>query len=147
MPDEFAEVLKTPLSNFAKTPIEVLGVHYATVEHFYQAAKTANASWFERIRTAATPGTAKRLGRACPLRADWEEIKEGRMRTALHAKYAQNQRARDYLLATAPKPIRESAPWDSYWGTGPDGLGLNRLGVLLVEVREQILFGVPNHGH
>ena len=30
----------------------------------------------------------------------------------------------------------ENAPGDAYWGVGKDGNGKNRLGVLLMEVRE-----------
>jgi hypothetical protein len=39
------------------------------------------------------------------------------------------------LLATGDKNIVEHTENTSYWGDGGDGTGLNRLGVLLMEVR------------
>lgn len=133
----YAEVLRSPLSNFAPTPVTIDGTTYPTTEHYFQAMKSIAPARQRFIALAPTPAEAKRRGRAVPLRPDWESVKEAVMLRALRAKFAQNPRAREHLLATGGLPIRESAPWDGYWGTGRDGCGLNRLGELLMQVREE----------
>jgi N-glycosidase YbiA len=40
------------------------------------------------------------------------------------------------LLATGDDLLVENAPGDYYWGCGKDGSGKNRLGTILMEVRE-----------
>lgn len=60
------------------------------------------------------------------------------MRRALYAKFKQNPELRDLLLATGNALIVENAPGDRYWGCGKDGTGLNRLGILLVELRDRL---------
>ena len=65
------------------------------------------------------------------------------MRTVLAAKFT-NAQLRHTLLATAPAPIEERAPWDNFWGTGAahaGGQGHNMLGRLLVELRDNLLQG------
>ena len=45
----------------------------------------------EKIRNAATPGDAFRLGRSLPdRRTDWEEVKEDYMLEGLRAKFTQH---------------------------------------------------------
>ena len=61
------------LSNFFEHPMMVDGLRYPTLEHAYQAAKTNDPELRERIRSAATPGEAKRAGKLVPLRSDWDE--------------------------------------------------------------------------
>ena len=51
------------LSNFHPSVVAFGDADYPTVEHAFQAAKTLAGEERERIRSAATPGAAKRLGR------------------------------------------------------------------------------------
>eukprot|EP01062_Namystynia_karyoxenos_P044263 TRINITY_DN32535_c0_g1_i3.p3 TRINITY_DN32535_c0_g1~~TRINITY_DN32535_c0_g1_i3.p3 ORF type:complete len:112 (+),score=33.80 TRINITY_DN32535_c0_g1_i3:238-573(+) len=92
----------------------------------------------ERVRTEVDPLRAKRLGRSGPLRADWEEVKEQVMETAIYAKFSQHAELRERLLRTAPRPLVERAP-DACWGDGGDGSGRNLFGLALVRVRERLL--------
>ncbi|KAF9427053.1 hypothetical protein BGZ94_005546 [Podila epigama] len=46
---------------------------------------------------------------------------------------------RNLLLSTGTCQLAEASPRDSYWGTGNDGKGLNRLGFLLEKARAFIL--------
>lgn len=71
----------------------------------------------DRIRTTATPGSAKKLGRsrAFPLRKDWEEVKEAVMMEGLRAKFIQNNEFRKELLATGSRPLVERTRGDYYW--------------------------------
>lgn len=72
------------------------------------------------------------------LRADWDDIKLEAMRTALHAKYAQNDDLRGRLLQTEDAPVIEDSERDAFWGWGPDQNGNNWLGVLLAECRAEL---------
>lgn len=126
------------LSNFYPSPIRGrFGKVYPTVEHAFQAAKTNNADEREAIRTATTPGKAKRLGRQATLIPNWEEVKIDVMRYALQLKF-QIPELRAALDMTYPRPLEEGNDWgDQYWGT-VNGIGKNWLGHLLMEIRAEI---------
>ena len=72
------------------------------------------------------------------IRPDWDAAKEDVMRKALAAKFAGDPALRGLLLGTGTARIVEDSPRDSYWGAGKDGRGLNRLGVLLMEIRSAL---------
>lgn len=114
---------------------------WPTVEHYYQAMKfPQDPEWQMAIRTAPTPGRAKKMGLdpAHPIRADWDSIKETVMKSALLAKFRQNPILLAYLQSTAPKSLRYSSTGDSYWGIGARATGRNRLGFLLEQVRDEL---------
>ena len=73
------------------------------------------------------------------MRSDWEEVKEQVMLKALRAKFSHHQDLREQLLATGNLHLAEASPCDYYWGTGKSGKGKNRLGVLLMQVRSELL--------
>ena len=73
-----------------------------------------------------------------PLRADWDDVKENVMRQALHAKFTQHRDLCNQLLATGHKYLAEHTHKDKYWADGGDGTGKNRLGVLLMELRNTL---------
>lgn len=73
-----------------------------------------------------------------PLRKDWDNVKESVMRKALEAKFAQHAELRTQLLETGWRYLAEHTTKDKFWGDGGDGTGLNRLGELLMEVREML---------
>ena len=60
------------------------------------------------------------------------------MRDALRAKFAQNPELKSLLLSTGDSVLVEHTTNDCYWADGGDGSGKNRLGQLLVELREQL---------
>ena len=129
------------LSNFAYSPFTFEGVTYPTVEHGFQALKTDDPAWKEKIINARTPGMAKRLGRQCPRRATWEKEKIGVMMRLLHCKFSQNPDLKDKLLATGSAELQEGNTWgDTFWGVDTrNGLGDNNLGIGLMLLRD--LFG------
>ncbi len=122
------------LSNFAATPFELDGRRWPTVEHYFQAAKAVDPAEAERVANAESPAKAKQLGRQVRLRQEWDQLREEVMLRALRAKFAQHDESRAMLLATKRRPLHEDAPWDRYWG----GAGKDRLGVLLMQVRDEI---------
>jgi N-glycosidase YbiA len=83
---------------------------------------------------------AARMGRsrARPLRPDWDRVKDDAMRRGVLRKFETHADIRAILLGTGDEEIVEAAPRDRYWGCGADGTGLNRLGQILVEVREAL---------
>jgi ribA/ribD-fused uncharacterized protein len=125
-------------SNFSAHGFELDGSWWPTSEHYFQAQKFASTAYVETIRQARSPMIAARLGRARnqPLRPDWEQVKDDVMRRAVGRKFEAHEQLRTLLLATGDEEIVEDAPSDYYWGCGADGSGENRLGQILMEVRE-----------
>ena len=127
-------------SNFHAAPFVIDGQTWPTVEHFFQAAKFPGNPLQEQIRIAKTPQQAKKLGRTRTpaFRTDWETVKESVMETALKAKFTQNPSLLQLLKETGQAELREKAFWDSYWGTGRNGKGRNRMGYLLQTLRNNL---------
>ncbi|MBS1796085.1 MAG: NADAR family protein [Acidobacteria bacterium] len=124
-------------SNFSPHGIEMDGLWYPTIEHYFQAQKFHDADYREKIRRAATPKDAKTLGRSrkYPLREDWEEIKDELMHEACLKKFRTHKELKKLLLATGDEELMENAPMDNYWGGGRYGTGQNKLGRILERVR------------
>lgn len=127
-------------SNFSPHPIELAGKHWPTSEHYFQAQKFAGTADEEEVRQAESPMVAARMGRSRkrPLRPDWESVKDQIMHEAVLAKFTQHADLRDVLLATGDSLIVEHTSNDRYWADGGDGTGKNRLGQILVQVRETL---------
>ena len=134
--DAFSE-----LSNFYGAPFTINGKTYPTVEHFFQSQKfPGDPILQEKIRVAKTPVGAKRAGRTQSehFRQDWDQVKETVMIEGLKAKFTQNQQLADLLRSTGTAMLIEKMPRDSYWGSGPNGCGRNRMGRLLEQLRKEI---------
>jgi ribA/ribD-fused uncharacterized protein len=144
------------LSNFYEAVFELEDRQWLTVEHFFQACKAITAEERQRIADAAKPRLAKKLGRACKIRPDWEEsvgtpalhdkfrdeqgvvvesVKDHYMFSALIAKFNQREDLCAALYSTGEEELVEASPTDYYWGIGKDGTGLNKLGRMLQLVR------------
>ena len=114
---------------------------YPTMEHYFQAMKTFEVDEHNAIMKAATPSEAKRLGRHCKLRSDWEFVKDDVMLTGLRMKFS-NPELKANLLATEDEFLVDRNHWkDTYWGVC-DGKGRNKLGFLLMQVREECQKGL-----
>ncbi|HMA64480.1 MAG TPA: NADAR family protein, partial [Chitinispirillaceae bacterium] len=94
----------------------------------------------ELIRGVKDARIAAELGRErdFPIRSDWEEIKDKIMFIAVYHKFTQNEEIQLILLSTGQENIVEVSPYDDYWGTGSSGHGKNKLGIILMEVRDCI---------
>ncbi len=128
-------------SNFSRHGFELNGKYWPTVEHYFQAQKFAGMELEDRIRQAATPKDAKKLGwtRSTPLRADWDEVKDEVMRQAIRRKFQTHAELRELLISTEDEELVENSPKDYYWGCGADGSGKNMTGIILMEVRAEFL--------
>jgi len=128
-------------SNFARFPVEVDGQVWPTSEHYYQAQKFMTPELQERIRQVGGPGMSKRMGGDRSLgtiRSDWDQVKDDIMRKVVRAKFKQHEELRTLLLSTGDAVIAEHTKNDKYWGDGGNGKGKNMLGVILMEVREEL---------
>lgn len=116
------------------------GVTWPSVEHYYQAMKFPELPEFqEQIRLAPTASAAAKLGKtkdpSKPIRADWKEKRESILRPAVFAKFNQNPTLEKMLIDTYPRPIIFADANDAFWGYGRTKMGQNKLGALLMEVR------------
>ena len=125
-------------SNFAPYPIKIKGKIWPTTEHYFQAQKFANTPYETKIRKASSPQKAAQMGRSrkIKLRLDWERIKDNIMYEAVKSKFSQHQDLKELLLSTGNAKIIEHTKNDSYWGDGGAGTGKNKLGKILMKVRE-----------
>lgn len=128
------------LSNFHPSEVEMDGAIYPTVEHAYQAAKTMDPEEREIIRTAKTPGMAKKLGKHVTIRPGWisEEVRDRVMADLVWQKFSKHPRLAKQLLDTGDARLAEGNWWgDTYWGICR-GEGENMLGEILMQVRKQL---------
>ena len=107
------------------------------VEYEYQAAKTDEPHQKDWIRSARTPGEAKRRGRRVHMRSDWEQVKVDVMLFLLRMKFSIPE-LKQKLLETGDTELTEGNTWgDTFWGVC-NGVGENNLGKLLMKVREEL---------
>lgn len=126
------------LSNFYPARIVINGQHYRSSEHAYQAAKTLDRDWRERIAECRTPGEAKRLGNKAPKRSDWDTIRLDIMKLVVEEKFKGSPALQRMLLSTGKAPLEETNHWnDTFWGVCK-GKGTNHLGQILMDVRAML---------
>ena len=128
------------LSNFSEHGFTLHGVRWPSVEHFYQAQKYAGTEAENRIRKADTPLKARKSGqdRSLVVRSDWDAVKEAVMRQAVSAKFLQNRRLSEMLVATGDVELIHVSGSDLFWGRTQDGAGDNRLGLIIMAVRKSL---------
>lgn len=127
-------------SNFSLHPIIIDGFRYQTTEHYFQAQKFLDKKIQKKIINASSPHEAAQLGRSrdFPLRKGWESMKDEVMLKAVRAKFEQHEDIRETLLSTGNAMLIEHTVNDSYWADGGDGSGKNRLGEILMKLRDEL---------
>jgi len=122
------------LSNMYPCTIILGGVRYTCAEAAFQAVKLADKAKRKQFE-GLSGAEAKRLGRKVPLRTDWHKIRVDVMKWILTEKFRQNPDLRVKLKQTGDCELVEGNAWgDIFWGVCK-GVGQNRLGVLLMELR------------
>jgi ribA/ribD-fused uncharacterized protein len=139
------------LSNMSNDfPLRVNGRRVGSSEALYQACRFPHRpDWQREILDAPHAMRAKMAARKegrrkQHSRADWERVQEAVMRWCLRVKLAQHfERFGGLLRRTSPRPIVERSRRDRFWGAvlEADGVlrGQNRLGLLLMELRDELL--------
>lgn len=131
------------LSNFSDHKLTIAGLTFQTSEHAFQAFKTSDPEWFKQIAFAPNASESKRLAKICPMRDNWNVIRNYVMLNVLMEKFSfENNIGLTYqLINTYPKYLMEGNTWgDQYWGctysiTFREWIGENKLGHLLMLVR------------
>lgn len=135
------------LSNFHRSPFDLLGYTWPTNEHYYQAMKCPDDKFIEAILSDPNPASAKRKGRVVQMVSDWETYRILTMETGLFAKFDQNPSLKGALLQTGDALLEEGNVWhDNFWGNCkcPKCAGIpgdNMLGKLLMALRQLISEG------
>jgi len=126
-------------SNFYNvSPIFIDGEYYETNEHYYQSEKTNDPAIRQKIIAAPTPGRARELGEILPIDSNFYANRDQVMLKALKAKFIQHPSIGDILKSTGNSRLFYHTVNDSYFGDGGDGSGQNKLGKLLMQVRQEL---------
>lgn len=131
-------------SNLFRRAMVFEGREYPTAEHAYQAGKARKESVRDWILSAPSPSLVAMAAHGLytwDINPDWSRTKFDRMRNVLRAKFTQHEDLKELLLSTGNSRLVEAGRADNVvnrtWGE-VNGKGLNMLGVLLMEVREEI---------
>jgi len=131
-------------SNLYKCEVKFEGVVYPTSEHAYQAGKALKPAVRDWILAAPTPALAAMAAHGLytwDIVPNWAEIKFDRMRRVLRAKFTQHPELADLLLSTGNARLVEASRVNNavnrLWGE-VNGKGQNMLGIMLMELREDL---------
>ncbi len=150
---EFFYGHKFVFSNFHLLPFLVEEKKFCCVEQYYQYKKAlyfGDDTVAIKILNCNEPKQCKHLGGSVSNfnAEDWRNIQETIMFEALVAKFTQNKKAMNDLLATGSRILVEASP-DRLWGCGlsmddpkidnpAQWTGKNRLGALMSRVRDYL---------
>jgi ribA/ribD-fused uncharacterized protein len=121
------------LSNFSHSKMTINGWLFDNAESAFHSFKNLDMQAnFQNL----DPSSAKKMGRMVKLRDDWENVKDAVMEMVVHQKFEQNPHLIKKLLNTKDEELIEGNDWnDRYWGVCK-GVGLNKLGQILMNERE-----------
>ncbi|PLX60042.1 NADAR family protein [Sedimenticola selenatireducens] len=132
-------------SNLYRREIKFEGEVFPTAEHAYQAGKARKESVRNWILAAPSPSLVAMAAHGLyywDIAPGWSKTKFDRMKGVLLAKYTQHEDLRELLVSTAGRRLVETAtvdnPVNRLWGE-VNGKGKNKLGELLMEVREALV--------
>jgi len=131
-------------SNLYRREIDFQGEKFATSEHAYQAGKARKPEVRKWLMEAPSPALLAMAAHGLyvwDISPDWSKLKFDRMKRVLQAKFIQHEDLKQLLLSTGMARLVESATVDNavnrLWGE-VDGVGKNKLGELLMEVRAEL---------
>lgn len=131
-------------SNLYRRPLVFEGETFPTSEHAYQAGKARKPEVREWLMSAPSPALLAMAAHGLyywDVAPGWSTTKFDRMRNVLRAKFEQHEDLRELLLSTGEARLVESATVDNevnrLWGE-VNGVGRNMLGMLLMEVRDEL---------
>lgn len=127
------------LGNFYPCAIKMWDMKFSCSEAAFQAAKFAHKPEIAVRFTHLDGEGAWKLARKLSYqqRPDWYQVRESVMLEVLRAKFKQNRELAELLQATGDAYIVEHTCRDAFWADGGDGTGKNRLGHLLMQLREE----------
>jgi ribA/ribD-fused uncharacterized protein len=141
-------------SNMHEAKIQVDGITFPTVEHYFQWSKAkmfGDAEIQTKILKTASPKTVKSYGKKVKGfdEESWSAKKDEVMRTAVKAKLMQHPDILRKLRDTGVRPIAEADPRGKYWGIGTSAdtskakdvsrwPGKNVMGKILMNLRTEL---------
>lgn len=155
--DQFVFFYNGPLSQWYIEPFQLCSTVYTSAEQYMMAMKAAyfgDHKIHDEIMSTISPAKQKALGRQVKPFDDkeWDRVCENFVFMGNLAKFRQNPGLARILLDTGDRELVEASPYDRIWGIGlkeddPRALdksqwnGTNRLGKVLMEVRETLRRG------
>jgi ribA/ribD-fused uncharacterized protein len=139
------EIFYIYFSPYTGHAIEIDGVVYPTVEHAYQCARYTDKNIIEEIRNAKSAVLAWEVSTKykhlqIPEFKD-EKHKLKVMKELMRQKALQHADVRNALVDSGDlkiiKHIVTPPPGDGFWDDGEDGNGLNHIGKMWMEIREE----------
>jgi ribA/ribD-fused uncharacterized protein len=134
-------------SNLFRRPVDFEGETFATAEHAYQAGKARKPEVRKWLMLAPTPALLAMAAHGLyvwDINSDWSKVKFDRMKRVLLAKFTQHEDLKALLLSTGSARLVEATtidnPVNRLWGE-VNGVGQNKLGQLLMEVRTELASG------
>ena len=137
-------------SPYTAHAIEINGTLFPTVEHAYQCERYTDQKIIEEIRAARSPVSAWEISTKYK-HLQIPEFKNEKyklevMKKLMRLKVGQHQEIRNALIDSGNlkivKHITTYPPGDGFWDDGEDGNGLNHMGRMWMEIREDIKKGV-----
>jgi ribA/ribD-fused uncharacterized protein len=141
-------------SNMHDASIQIDGMTFPTVEHYFQWSKAKMFGDNEaqaKIMKTASPKSVKSYGKKVKNFDEeaWNEKKDSVMRVAVKAKLMQHPDILKKLRDTGTRPIGEADPRGKYWGIGTSAEtskakdvsrwpGQNKMGKILMELRKEL---------
>lgn len=128
------------LSNFSAFRLNWKGLSFDTSEAAYHWEKFIDPKIKSKILYSTSAHQAFKIAEENRelVREYWKDIKLVVMKDILHAKADQHEYVRRKLLSTGNRELIEDSWRDNFWGWGPSKDGLNMLGHLWMEVREEL---------
>lgn len=129
------------LSSWSRHAISLEGLEWPSVEHYVQAMKYEDKKYQEKIRCAAHPRDAKKLGESRWKRkkSNWKQERVIYMTRGIYIKCKTYPEVIEALLASGDLTILDTSNFDYFWGCGRDGRGQNKFGKILMDVRAKLL--------
>lgn len=158
MTEKFTFFWRGPLSQWKKSPFIAYGTLYNCAEQFMMASKSRffkDDETLKRIMNEEDPKEQKRLGRKVRNfdKTKWDAVARTIVYRGNMAKFTQNPKLGEILVATKGTTLVEASPVDTIWGIGlaednplvkdrQTWKGLNWLGETLTKVRDDIMSGI-----
>ncbi len=145
---------KAVFSQWYMKPFMVDGHRYNCMEQYMMSEKALlfkDMDILKQILSSHDPATCKKLGRKVRNfdSEKWNEHSQNIVFKGNYAKFSQNPRLKELLLATGDKVLVEASPFDKIWGIGMreskpaqdhrNWRGKNQLGYTLTRVKKAII--------
>lgn len=144
------------ISNFYPTPVKIQDVVFNSSEQAFQYIKARRNNEPElaaQILKAKLAKEVKKISKGISIKPDWDMYKEEVMTRVIEAKFTQNELLARKLVETGSKRLVE-ATMDKYWAAfatptsksiaNGTWKGANRLGILLMELRNKLRREYPD---